>query len=229
LGVPPNYTNVVVQSFCFTFNDRHIFHATNVGLRIQPRPLSTSHDASVASSSQNLICLKEALFIHGTPWKRIAPGKWTKSITSNTFYLVASPSTPPPSLLRDIEAGRTGKGKANEIKRLSLERGTSSRESRWNWNISDMIVADGMIVMTNGSWVVGIPDYEAIIDGPDSQSGENSGKQGLTVEDGCWALDLGSGYNCYGLLFDGRRLICKGVCVLILFYPGKTYSSITYV
>lgn len=203
-GIPPNLANSSVKTSIFTFDDQYIFYATNLGLRIQSRP--SFQDASMfISTAGTSVLFEEVLFIREIPRKRIAPGMWTRSITSNTFYIVPSAS---PSLLPEIEQiGETNKAKTNGVKKEKIEKGTASRESRWTWKISHLVVADGMLIMTNGHWVVGIPDYEAVI-------------QGRSLDEGAWALDLNLGNRrpCYGLVFDGRRLVCKvvGTCSLYL-------------
>jgi hypothetical protein len=92
--------------------------------------------------------------------------------------------------------------------KVKLERGSTTRSDRWFWNVLDVVLAESMAIFNLGDgWILGIPDYRAVVEGT------------KTVEDGCWAVDLGSGSACSGIAFDGRRLICTNVGQFdLLFY-----------
>jgi hypothetical protein len=165
---------------CIDFDDHYIFHASSEKLRVISR---TTH--------------KIVFSINEASWRNVAPGKWSKCITRHAFLV---PPVAGQSLLRQQWGLNVRDSLKDEIVRVEPGTGRYRKDRPWRWDVMQMVVKSGMLVMSlGGGWIVGLPDIEVLV----------NGTRTLEDVDACWVLDIGA--PCADMIFDGRRIVWNHV------------------
>jgi hypothetical protein len=188
LRVTPD--DIVGYTTCIDFSEKYIFHATSEKLRVISR---TTH--------------RIVYSIHEASWRKVAPGKWSKCITPHAFMVPAATGG---GTYNSRFGGIVHDSLVDEIVRVEQGTGQYRKDRPWRWDVMQMVVKNGMLVMSfGGGWIVGLPDFEMLVDG----------RRTLEDADACWVLDIGA--PCPDMLFDGRRIVWNHVRRLLLLFCGN--------